>query len=45
MNDLDMTDEPEFGWDNRGWYKSIELNESGEVEDTSDDEATNLMHN
>ena len=43
MNDLDMSDEPEFGWDNRGWYKSIESNESGEVEDTSDDEATNLM--
>ena len=44
MNDLDMSDEPEFGWDNRGWYKSIDSNyESGEEDDTSDDEVTNLM--
>lgn len=46
MNDLDMSDEPEFGWDNRGWYKSIESNYESEVEDdASDDEATNLMNN
>ena len=46
MNDLDMSDEPEFGWDNRGWYKSIDSNYESEVEDdTSDDEVTNLMSN
>ena len=44
MNDLDMSDEPEFGWDNRGWYKTIESNYESEEEDTSDDVATNLIH-
>ena len=45
MNDLDMSDEPEFGWDNKGWYKSIESNYEIEEEDTSDNEVTNLIHN
>lgn len=47
MNDLDMSDEPEFGWDNRGWYQSIESNyvSEEEEEDTPDDEVTNLMSN
>jgi len=39
-----VVDEPEFGWDNRGWYKR-QSNYESEEEDTSDDEATNLMSN